>query len=353
MSIFLCLIQTVRCLTIANRNRQSTFKSLSPFLPIKLPKYFASEWSYASYRLPAPTAHISLQSAMRGGGERGDGGKLRSKDSEGVVIPDDGDEGLTGREQAERCVVGWIEVPVKIPGAGHKKSGTALTKDSEPEEEMQYQLVALTYSGCWYRLSVPSSSSTLSSSPTHSASVQSPTPVPSSTPTSARSNPVSIPGHARSSSGSTSQQRSPRSSPSGLPSISPRSPSSSTPPRPSPLSQASSAASTITATPTVVSTARPRSSTPTGAQPSANVARKGKEREREVSFATFPAGSTSTRIRQDSYTSSSDAGSVKGQKDSKAGDKAATGSGSGGNGKTSRKCSVEEFRRFGRWDGWG
>lgn len=335
------------------RNRQSTFQSLSPFLPIKLPKYFASEWSYASYRLPAPTAHIALQSALRGGGVRGDGGKLQHKDSEGIVIPDDGEE-IGAREQQEKCVVGWIEVPVRIPlpgGAKKEKVGGKGTKEVDYIEEMQYQLVALTYSGCWYRLSVPSSSSTASAS-THSASTQSPSPVMSSVSPSSRSNPVSIPTHTRSSSGST--YHSPRSPPSALPS--PRSPPSSTPPRPSPLSQTSTVGSSAASTATA-GTARPRSSTPTGPHP-AVATRKGKERERDVTFSTSPTGgpgSTSTRIRNDSYTSTNNAGdgsSGRGGSGNAAGDGSKSGSG-GASGKTSRKCSVEEFRRFGRWDGWG
>ncbi|KAJ3521250.1 hypothetical protein NM688_g9039 [Phlebia brevispora] len=39
-------------------NRQSTFSPLTSYLP--LPKYFESEWSYAQYRIPAQSAHISL-----------------------------------------------------------------------------------------------------------------------------------------------------------------------------------------------------------------------------------------------------------------------------------------------------
>ncbi|KAK0230799.1 SVP1-like protein 2 [Armillaria fumosa] len=82
-------------------NRQSSFSPLTNYLP--LPKYFESEWSYAQYRIPVQSSHISLSS--------------------------------TSVSDEERCVVGWIDRP----------SG-----DPEP-----YQLVALTYTGGWYRLSLP------------------------------------------------------------------------------------------------------------------------------------------------------------------------------------------------------
>lgn len=103
-------------------NRQSTFSPLTPFLP--LPKYFESEWSYAQYRIPVQSSHISLSSASR---------------SSAADLPDE-----------ERCVVGWIDVS---------------TEDKPtPTRAPEYQLIALTYTGGWYRLSLPpakkSSSST-------------------------------------------------------------------------------------------------------------------------------------------------------------------------------------------------
>ena len=47
------------------RNRQSKLSSLTSFIPI--PKYFESEWSYARFRIPTQSAHISLtqQAAAR------------------------------------------------------------------------------------------------------------------------------------------------------------------------------------------------------------------------------------------------------------------------------------------------
>jgi hypothetical protein len=82
-----------------------------------MPKYFESEWSYAQYRLPTQTEHISLsQTSIRTPGRDPD-------------VPDE-----------ERCVVGWIAAP-PTPGA--------------PPE---HQLVALTWTGGWYRLTLPVSS---------------------------------------------------------------------------------------------------------------------------------------------------------------------------------------------------
>ncbi|KAK0190969.1 SVP1-like protein 2 [Armillaria mellea] len=90
-------------------NRQSSFSPLTNYLP--LPKYFESEWSYAQYRIPVQSSHISLSSA--------------SVRSPAADVPDE-----------ERCVVGWIE-------------------DNSGDLGAEYQLVALTYTGGWYRLSLP------------------------------------------------------------------------------------------------------------------------------------------------------------------------------------------------------
>ncbi|KAF9534809.1 WD40-repeat-containing domain protein [Crepidotus variabilis] len=97
----------------AATNRQSTFSPLTPFLP--LPKYFESEWSYAQYRIPVQSAHISLSSTSR---------------TSGVDLPDE-----------ERCVVGWIQGPAE----------DALQASPMPN----YQLIALTFTGGWYRLALP------------------------------------------------------------------------------------------------------------------------------------------------------------------------------------------------------
>jgi WD repeat-containing protein 45 len=100
---------------ITLRNRQSTFSPLAPFLP--LPKYFGSEWSYAQYRIPTQSSHISLSSVH-----------ARSPTAD--------------VSEEERCVVGWVEIPREHEG-------------SDRAESTEYQIIALTYRGGWYRVSVP------------------------------------------------------------------------------------------------------------------------------------------------------------------------------------------------------
>lgn len=100
-----------------HRNRQSSLSQLTPFLPI--PKYFESEWSYAQYRIPVQSAHISLSSTSKS--------KASNLD----------------QAEEEKCVVGWIDV----------SGDDDLESDRGPVPE--YQLVALTYTGGWYRLSLP------------------------------------------------------------------------------------------------------------------------------------------------------------------------------------------------------
>ncbi|OBZ76911.1 WD repeat domain phosphoinositide-interacting protein 3 [Grifola frondosa] len=112
-------------------NRQSTFSQLTPFLP--LPKYFGSEWSYAQYHIPSQSSHISISTPP-------------SKPPTADVVDE------------EKCVVGWIQVP-SDDQTDHRIGSIA-----------EHQLVALTYTGGWYRLSVPTSV----------ASTRVQTPVPSS-----------------------------------------------------------------------------------------------------------------------------------------------------------------------------
>lgn len=171
-------------------NRQS---SMSTFTSL-LPKYFSSEWSYAQYRIPTQTAHISMSA-----------GPAKSPTA------DDIDE--------EKCVVGWIQGPV-----------------DDEDGPQEYQLVALTYTGGWYRLSLPGA--TPISHTSHTPGHFSTTPLPTS------SSSPSIKGHTE---------------------FRPRSGSNSS-----------------------FSTSRPD---------------KGKEREKE--------------------------------------------------GRESRECVLKEYRRYGRWDGWG
>ncbi|KAL0949698.1 hypothetical protein HGRIS_009735 [Hohenbuehelia grisea] len=114
-------------------NRKSSFSPLAPFIP--LPKYFDSEWSYAQYRIPTQSAHIALSSTSS---------RTPANNAE---LPDE-----------ERCVVGWIGVPVDDgPGA----------------RIAEYQLLAITHRGGWYRLGLPTTPkqrrASMSSSPSRAA----------------------------------------------------------------------------------------------------------------------------------------------------------------------------------------
>ena len=110
---------------------------MTNFIP--LPKYFDSEWSYAQYRIPSQSAHISLSAGP-------------SKPPTADVVDE------------EKCVVGWIVGPVDDVDNANRPSLT------------EYQLIALTYTGGWYRLSLPTSSSTAA------PSSHPPSPVPQVTP---------------------------------------------------------------------------------------------------------------------------------------------------------------------------
>ncbi|KAG9012652.1 hypothetical protein FRB94_005262 [Tulasnella sp. JGI-2019a] len=127
-------------------NRQSTFSPLSGYLH----KYFSSQWSYAQYRLPSTSTHISLHSATPNNSR-----------------PD------PRHTEEEKCTVGWIEVPVVVtpapaittpqsPQSAKASGARVITPQPLRQTQVDYQLVALTFSGCWYRLSVPSSLSTSS-----------------------------------------------------------------------------------------------------------------------------------------------------------------------------------------------
>ncbi|KAA1466227.1 hypothetical protein DENSPDRAFT_831002 [Dentipellis sp. KUC8613] len=120
-------------------NRQSTLSSLTSYLP--LPKYFESEWSYAQFRIPTQSSHISLSQQT----------SRRSNDAEQV--------------EEEKCTVGWIDVP----------SADESNPRPDAAPVVEHQLVALTYTGGWYRLALPKSTS----SSTHSGAPTSPTSAPS------------------------------------------------------------------------------------------------------------------------------------------------------------------------------
>ncbi|KAJ8523527.1 hypothetical protein ONZ45_g41 [Pleurotus djamor] len=102
-------------------NRQSPFSLLSTY-GVPHPKYFDSEWSYAQYRIPTQSSHISLSSAS---------GRTRPPSE----FPDE-----------DRCVAGWVSLP-----------------RTDQQRDPEYQLIALTYGGCWYRLSLPGARSGSSS----------------------------------------------------------------------------------------------------------------------------------------------------------------------------------------------
>ncbi|KAE9410358.1 hypothetical protein BT96DRAFT_961807 [Gymnopus androsaceus JB14] len=109
---------TVHLFTLlsAQSNRQSSFSPLTPYLP--LPKYFESEWSYAQYRIPTQSSHISLSASTTAS---------RSATED---IPDE-----------ERCVVGWIQgwyrlsIPKPNPSSPSKGSRARSSSVSSTKSE--------------------------------------------------------------------------------------------------------------------------------------------------------------------------------------------------------------------------
>ena len=106
------------------RNRQSSLSQLKPYIP--LPKYFGSEWSYAQFRIPSQSSHISISAPP-------------SRPPTADVVDE------------EKCVVAWIQIPSDSHDSHPQHEG----KGHDPT--LEYQLIALTYTGGWYRLSLPSS----------------------------------------------------------------------------------------------------------------------------------------------------------------------------------------------------
>ncbi|QRV72523.1 WD repeat protein [Ceratobasidium sp. AG-Ba] len=142
------------------KNRQSFFSPLAPF--VRLPKLLVSEWSYAQYRLPAqpPSSNLAALSTQ-----------LADPTAE--------------RIEDERCTVAWIEIPIETPTptpvspmpASPARPGKVTRSTSshpvkapapppEPVPATEYQLIALTYSGGWYRLSLPPVAGAISPSET-------------------------------------------------------------------------------------------------------------------------------------------------------------------------------------------
>ena len=114
------------------RNRQSKLSPLTPFLPLPF-KIFGSEWSYAMYSIPSQQSHIALSSTS-----------IRSQ-SKGIA-------------EEDKCVVGWIQAPV----------------DENDPTHLEHQLVALTYTGGWYRLRLPGDTGSQASSPDTGSAAGSP-----------------------------------------------------------------------------------------------------------------------------------------------------------------------------------
>ncbi|KAF8528776.1 SVP1-like protein 2 [Hysterangium stoloniferum] len=110
-------------------NRQSALAPLSPFL--RLHKYFDSEWSYAHFRLPTPPSHLPLSNPQS------------------ITAPKD------DTIEEERCTVAWIEVPIS---------------DHVESVQNEHQLIALTFSGGWYRLALPTHTTSQRSSNVHLSS---------------------------------------------------------------------------------------------------------------------------------------------------------------------------------------
>ncbi|KAG9053176.1 hypothetical protein FS842_008557 [Serendipita sp. 407] len=142
---------TVHFFSLERLNRTSLLRHVNAIFQSN---YLSSEWSYAQYRLPTPPAHVAHS--------------LSQTNRLGIAHPDAGDD--------EKWTVGWIEVPPKPTSPVRNKSplpstrgvplspsrsnrqgayrpSSPLSPQAPPEPE--YQLVALTYTGGWYRLSLP------------------------------------------------------------------------------------------------------------------------------------------------------------------------------------------------------
>ncbi|KDQ08286.1 hypothetical protein BOTBODRAFT_38117 [Botryobasidium botryosum FD-172 SS1] len=279
-------------------NRHSSLSSLSPYL--RIPKYFSSEWSYAMYRLPTQSAHIALSQSLH---------------------PEQ-------HAEEERCVVTWIQVFRKsMPEQQQQQqaedkrrnvdAGTNPNLDPGREQEgrWEWQLLALTYAGEWYRLSLPSASVSSSSTP---AVGNAPLPPDSAS--------------VASGSGSGMSFSPPRKAPSVLSGFA-RARTASYP-HPHPHSQSN------------VSRTGPGSMTPMATpESSRSIAGSSVATPRPIPIPRSAKGNREASLRGSSLGGG---GSGSGS----AGGGAGGGSG-GGKERDDRECVLEEFRRFGRWDGWG
>ncbi|CCA71710.1 hypothetical protein PIIN_05645 [Serendipita indica DSM 11827] len=161
---------TLHFFSLERTNQLSLMRHITALLPVQN-NYLNSERAYAKYYLPTPPAHVAHS--------------MSQTNRLGTAHPDAGDE--------EKWTVGWIEVPAdttpysspvktatplpsvhgnkgrgraSVPGSPLRtsidrrgaQSPTSPTRShpkSPPPPE--YQLVALTYTGGWYRLSLPKS----------------------------------------------------------------------------------------------------------------------------------------------------------------------------------------------------
>lgn len=147
-------------------SKKSQLKVLQPYLP----KYFSSEWSHAQFRLPPPAAiasrlPFSLSTATTSAG---------------------GERASTPTLEDDVCISTWIEV--EVPGGGSEAAEGEMRKGTAREEKenrqggrdrsaplhtrTESQIVAMTHSGGWYRISLATENSTreLSGTPAKSAS---------------------------------------------------------------------------------------------------------------------------------------------------------------------------------------
>ncbi|KAL7409899.1 WD40-repeat-containing domain protein [Mrakia frigida] len=181
-----------------DKNRPSALSLISPYLPVSLPRYFSSEWSHAQYRLPSRNPHaetLSLGShdASSDGGEekcvvgwievasgkenvspphlpRSSSSSSSSprRSSVGKVVEEDRRKRVVSHEFGSKGVRTLTPTP---SSSSPSRGASTTTPSSTSASAVEHQLVALTYSGGWYRLALPSSSSTPlppSSSSSHS-----------------------------------------------------------------------------------------------------------------------------------------------------------------------------------------
>ena len=148
-------------------SKKSQLKVLQPYLP----KYFSSEWSHAQFRLPPPAAiasrlPFSLSTATTSAG---------------------GERAATPTLEDDVCVSTWIEV--EVPSGrweaeeGEMGKGTARGEEKVNRQggrdrsaplrtRTESQIVAMTHSGGWYRISLATEDPAreLSGTPAKSAS---------------------------------------------------------------------------------------------------------------------------------------------------------------------------------------